>query len=198
MLRATRSVPGLQARLGLAADPFDLDRVRAEEADAIQDLADPPEIDHAALAEGREIPVLEPSSTVLEVDAPDQVLYSVQLDERVGPEIIVGDVAGIEVESDPRDGRPRPISSSMAVGVLGRPLVSLQRQVHPKSIAEVAQAPEVPHYRGSFVDRGRRDRPAEIASREPEDLIGGEADTRGDGLEPGRASGDRPRPRCHR
>ena len=89
-----------EARLGLAADPLDLDRVGAGEADPVEDLADPGEVDRPAVADGREVPVLEAAAVVLDVDVADQVLDLLQLVGRVDALVVIGDVAGVEVEPD--------------------------------------------------------------------------------------------------
>src|SRR5262249_17387027 len=95
-------LPAFRPRLGRAADAFDLDRVRAGEADPVEDLPDPHKVDAAPLAEGREVPVLEAAAIVLQVHVAHQVFDPLQLVARVGALVVIGDVAGIEVQEDLR------------------------------------------------------------------------------------------------
>src|SRR2546423_7654082 len=90
-------LPLLEAGLGEAADPGDVDGVRALEADPVKDLPDAREIDAAALADGREVPVFEAPAAVLDVDVVDEVLDLLELVGRVEPTVVVADVPGIEV-----------------------------------------------------------------------------------------------------
>jgi hypothetical protein len=64
-LRCARSAPaGLQP--GLAANAFDLDRVRTTEAYAVEEHTHAVEIDAAPVAEGLELPVLKAAAVVLQ------------------------------------------------------------------------------------------------------------------------------------
>ena len=82
-------LPPFEARLGLAADPLDLDGVGAGEADAVEDLADPREVDAPAVADGGEVPVLEAPAVVLQVDVADQVLDLLELVGGVDAPVVV-------------------------------------------------------------------------------------------------------------
>ena len=170
-------VSRLQARLGLAADALDLDRVGAGEADAVEDLADPDEVDRAAVADGGEVPVLEAAAVVLEMDVADQMLDLLELVAGVDALVVIGDVAGVEVEPDVgmidlghqgEHGR----------GVLGRPLVGLERQGHAVFGGGVAEPAEVVDDRRALGGvrglAGPRDadRDAEPAGREPDSPLG--------------------------
>src|SRR4051812_47461558 len=72
-------LPSFEARFGLAADPLDFDGVGAGEADAVEDLPDPREVDAPAVADGGEVPVFEAPAVVLQVDVADQVLDLLEL-----------------------------------------------------------------------------------------------------------------------
>src|SRR5262245_36045298 len=91
-------LPLVQARLGLAADPLDLHGVGAAEAHAVEDRADPPEVDAPAVTDGREVPVLEAAAAVLDMDVADEVLDLLELVGRVEAPVVIADVAGVEVE----------------------------------------------------------------------------------------------------
>src|SRR4051794_28509060 len=88
----------LRARLGLAADPFDLHGVRAAEPDTVERAADAGEVDTPAVADRREVPVFEAAPAILQVDVADQVLDPLELVGRVGAPVVIGDVAGVEVQ----------------------------------------------------------------------------------------------------
>ena len=74
---------------------------------AVEDLANPDEVDAPAVSQGREVPVLEAAAVVLEVNVSNQVLDLLELVARVETPVVVGDVAGVEVEPDARDDRRR-------------------------------------------------------------------------------------------
>ena len=78
--------------------PFDFDRVGTEKADAVQDRANPGEIDGSTVAKRREIPVFEAAAVVLDMDVAHELFDLVELVARIGTFVVVGDVAGIEVE----------------------------------------------------------------------------------------------------
>ena len=52
------------------------------------------------VAHGREIPVFEAASIVLQMDVSHQMLHLVELVARIGALVVVGDVAGIEIEAN--------------------------------------------------------------------------------------------------
>ena len=135
-------VPAIQARLGLAADALDLDRVRTGEAHAVEDLSDPREIDGAAVAHGREVPVFEAAAIVLEMDVSHQMLDLVELVAGIGALVVVGDVAGIEVEPDMRMV-DLAHQGQHGLGVLRRPLVSFEREGHAALAGGLAEPAQV-------------------------------------------------------
>src|SRR5260370_22427028 len=86
-----------EAGFRFALDSLDLDRVRPGETDAIEGLADFPEIDAGTVSDGRKVPVLEPPAVVLEVDVSYQVLHLFELGHRIGAGVVVGDVACVAI-----------------------------------------------------------------------------------------------------
>lgn len=77
-------LPSFEARLRLAADPFDLDRVGARIADPVEDLANAAKVNTSAVADRGKVPIFEATAIVLHVDVSDQVFDLFQLIAGVG------------------------------------------------------------------------------------------------------------------
>jgi hypothetical protein len=88
----------IRSRLRLAADPFELHPGGAGVADPVEDLPDAAEVDAAAVAHRRKVPVFEDATIVLYMDVSDQVFDLFRLVAGIGPGIVIGDVARFEIE----------------------------------------------------------------------------------------------------
>ena len=161
----------------------------------IEDLSHAAEVDAAAVADGRKVPVFEAAAIVLEMDVTDQVLDLLELGTGVGIRIVIGDVPGVEVEPDVRV-RHIAHQGKHRQGVLGRPFVGFQRERHTQIARDVSQATQMLDDRASFASRQpagqpprRKRRPRTIGPRS------GFA-ARSARVRPG--CGYRPHPRCSR
>src|SRR5262249_27044611 len=147
-------VPLVEAGFRLAADAFDLDGIRTFKADAVKDSSDAAKVDTAAGPDGRKIPVLKPTSAVLDVDAANQMLDLLQLVSRVDALVVVADVPRVEVE--PHVGMAELLhQGEHCGGVLSGPLMRLEGDGDPLPGRSVADSPQVCEHALALVGVGR-------------------------------------------
>ena len=135
------------------------------------------EIDGSAVAHGREVPVFEAAAIVLEMDVSHQMLHLVELVAGIGALVVIGDVAGIEVEPDMRVVDVAH-QGQHGLGILRRPFVSFEREGHAALAGGLAEPAQVGDDRlplggvGRLAGSRNADLDGEPARGEPDSPLG--------------------------